>query len=578
MEGTHTIPYLQEIVMILLSVGIIVPLLARLKIPTVLGYLGVGFIAGPYGLGSLDVPWIATIAINDPARIAPLAEFGIVFLLFMIGLELSPRRLWDMRKLVFGLGTLQILACAAIIGPIAYAFGNSIAASTILAACLSLSSTAIVMQILMEKRKLATPLGRAGFSILLMQDLAVVPILILLGILGAGGEAAIGPAIALALGKSLAVILAIVMTGHFVLRPLFRIAGSTAGPEPFLAVALLVVVVTASLTGMAGLSLALGAFLAGLLLAETEYSHAIEVYIEPFKGILLGLFFMTVGMGLDPRLVSENLFWLVSSVIGLILLKAVIIAPLARMFGLGWGTAIEAGLLLGQAGEFAFVIVAGAMTLGLLPPATGQFMLIMTTLSMLATPGIAFLARNIRRNIEKRTTSTATQPETGTIPEAQGHVIIAGTGRVGRAVASILNAEAIPYLAIDSSAAVIDEKRKSGKTAYYGDASRYEFLRLFHPEKASAVVLTMDDPHATARAIETIRRHWPDLPIHARARDIRLAKILHSAGATSVVPETSEAGLRLATELLSGLGFPEDVIRIRLSSERDRLTAKMLES
>lgn len=569
MEEAHTVWYLREIVIILTIAGILVPLMNKFRVSPVLGYLIAGFAVGPYGLGSLSLPVLPYFTITNLKQVSHLAEFGVVFLLFMIGLELSPRRLWDMRKMVFGLGLLQVLLCAAVIVPIAYMFGNSLTASVILGSCLALSSTAMVMQILMDRRKLATPLGRASFSILLFQDLAVVPILILLGIFGAGTSADVGDAILGALVKSVSVVAIILVGGYYALRPLFRIAGSVSGPEPFMAVTLLTIIVAAALTGMAGLSMALGAFLAGILLAETEYRHSIEVYIEPFKGLLLGIFFMTVGMGLDPRLVAENYFWLCGSVFGLIIIKAAVIAPLARLFGLGWGTALEAGLLLGQAGEFAFVIVGSAMAFGLLSAETGQFMLIVTGLSMALTPALSYLARKVRLYLDKKN-SDIREASVEDIPEMQDHVIIAGVGRVGRSIMRVLEAESIPFLSIDNNTAVVDEKMKSGKEVFYGDASRHDLLKIFHPEKATAIVLTMEDARAASRAIAIIRQYWPELPVFARARDMRIARILHKAGASTVVAETVETSLQLTGHLLKGIGVDGDVILRRLDIERDR--------
>jgi monovalent cation:proton antiporter-2 (CPA2) family protein len=571
MEHSQAIPYLREIVIILAAAGVLVPLFHRLHISPVLGYLIAGFAVGPYGLGSITQPqldFLSHVTIRSPEDVARLGEFGVVFLLFMIGLELSPARLMSMRKLVFGLGSLQVLFTAAIIGPVAYLFGNSLAASVVLAFCLALSSTAVVMQILMDRRKLGTPLGRACFSILLLQDLAVVPILILLGIFAGGATGEIGAAVMTALLKAGAAIGIILLAGHYALSPLFRIAGSASGAEPFMAVTLLTVIVTAAITGMAGLSMALGAFLAGLLLAETEYRHAIEVYMEPFKGLLLGLFFMTVGMGMDPSMVKENVTWLCLSVVGLMMIKAGVIAPFARLFGLTWGHALEAGLLLGQAGEFAFVIVGSAMTLKLLPAETGQFMLIVTSLSMMLTPLTAYGARKVRLYVDRRN-SGISETAPSEIPELHGHVIVAGVGRVGRSIARVLDAEAIPYVSIDNNTAVVAEKRKAGKEVFYGDASRYELLKQFAPEKAAAIVLTMDDARDAATAIENIRRYWPDVPVFARARDKRVARLLHKAGAAGVVAETVETSLHLIGYLLKGVGVDADVILRRLEMERD---------
>lgn len=569
MEHFYPISYIREIIIILVAVGVVVPLFRRLGINSVLGYLLAGFIVGPYGLGSLPFSYLKNITINNLDQVRHIAEFGIVFLLFMIGLELSPRRLWDMRTQVFGLGLLQVVLTALIIAPVAFAFGNSLSASIVLGAGFALSSTAIVMQILIERGKMATQLGRTSFSILLFQDLAVVPVLILLGIIGAGAAQDIGAAILIALVKSIAVVILIGFIGYFMLRPLFRIAGSSSSTEPFMAVTLLVILVTATATGYAGLSMALGAFLAGLMLAETEYQHSIEVYIEPFKGIFLGVFFMTVGMGLDPSQVMENLFWLGAAVVGLVLLKAMVIAPLARLFGLTWGVAIETGLLLGQSGEFCFVIVGAAMLSKILPQDVGQFMLIVTTLSMVATPGVYYLARKMRIYLEKRASgiSVARQAD---IPDMSGHVIIAGAGRVGRSVARVLEAEKIPYIMIDSDTSVVEGRRKESQEIFYGDVSRYEFLKIFHLESAAALVLSMDDARAASKTISLALKYWRGLPIFARARDMRVARVLHKAGATNVVAETHEASLKLTQHLLNGLGVEQDVIFRRLEAERDR--------
>ncbi|MCK5556350.1 MAG: NAD-binding protein, partial [Alphaproteobacteria bacterium] len=295
----------------------------------------------------------------------------------------------------------------------------------------------------------------------------------------------------------------------------------------------------------------------------------IEVNIEPFKGLLLGLFFMTVGMELDPRLVEENIFQIFFFVFGLALTKAAVITSLARFFGFPRGVALEAGLLLGQAGEFAFVIVGGAMATGLLSPATGQLALIVTSLSMMLTPGMACLARRIRAYQEKREGVSSEKTGLVDVPDLQGHIIVAGLGRVGRTVTRVLDAESIPYIAIDNDAAVVEEKRKAGKVVFYGDASRHELLRMFHPEKARAIVLTMDDGYAAERAIKNICRFWPDILIFTRALDIRVARRLHKVGASVVIAETVETSLQLAGCLLKGLGIEEEIILNRLNIERE---------
>ena len=580
MEELHAIPYLKEIMIILIAAGILVPLFNRFKLSPVLGYLAVGFIVGPFGLGafSSEYNFLGYLTISNPSDVSHLAEFGIVFLMFMIGLELSPRRLWAMRRMVFGLGMLQVvLSICVIVAAAVLLFNKNIAAAVVIGSCMALSSTAIVMQILTDRHLITTPVGRACFSILLFQDIAVVPILILIGLLGAGASGGIGVTILLALGKGIAAIIALLLIGHFLLRPIFRLAGSAKGAEPFMAVTFLTVIVAATVTGQAGLSMALGAFLGGLLLAETEYRHSIEVYIEPFKGLLLGLFFMTVGMGIDPGVIRLDASWIVFSVIGLIALKAAIIAGLGRLFGLSRGTAVEAGLLLGQAGEFAFVIIGTAIATKIVTMPFGQFLMVVTGMSMVVTPLVALLAKKVGPMLDRRKSDLLPDaPEA--IPEMHGHILIAGFGRVGRAVAGVLEAETIPYLALDTSTEIITQQRKAGQSIIYGDASRHDFLKHCHPEHARGMLITMGDTRSAAKIIENVRRHWPDLPVFTRARDLVAAKELHQAGSTVVVAETIEASLQLASSLLRGIGSKEEIVLRRLELSRQYAMSRIHET
>ncbi len=566
----HGIPYLREIVIFLIAAGVIVPLFHRFRVSPVLGYLIVGGIIGPFGLGLFaeDIPLLSHVVISDLAGVQSLAELGVIFLLFMIGLELSLDRLWAMRRLVFGLGSLQIVITGTIIGLIAWEFGNSIPASIVLGACLALSSTAIVMQLLMQSRRLGTPLGRSSFSILLMQDLAVVPILFIVGVLGAKAQANAGLELVLALGKAILVIGGIYLAGRLILRPILHLVARTRSPEMFMAAILLTVIGTAAITGLAGLSMALGAFLAGLLLAETEYRHEIEVDIEPFKGLMLGLFFMSVGMGIDWRVVAQEPFWIAAAVIGLFLLKSTITSLLCLAFGLPRHTSIEAGLLLGQGGEFAFIVVGLAMSLALLPADVGQFMLIVAGLTMLITPLVAAAAQRLALSMENRAVTRANEGDLEAIAGIEGHVVLAGFGRVGRTMASILEAEAIPFIALDTDAVGVAKARSQNMPVFYGDASRLEMLNRAGLDRAQAVVITMDSPAAAEKIVREIRQTWPAIPIHARARDGEHAARLMAAGATGVVPEAIEASLQLAGRVLAGTGASDEVVRRRLDMQR----------
>lgn len=569
MDEHSSIPYLREAVIFLVAAGVVVPVFHRLRVSPVLGYLVAGGVIGPYGLGLWigDMPILSYAVIHDIEGVQALAELGVVFLMFMIGLELSLDRLWAMRRLVFGLGSLQILVTGTILGTLALAFGNPPAVALVLGACLALSSTAIVMQLLMQSHRLGTPVGRTSFAVLLMQDLAVVPILFVVGILGTRTDGFPALDLVLALGKAALAIAVIYTVGRLALRPALHVVAQTRSPEMFTAAILLTVIGIAAITGMAGLSMATGAFLAGLLLAETEYRHEIEVDIEPFKGLMLGLFFVSVGMGIDWRIIAAEPLWILASVVGLYAIKATVASVLCRLFGLARHGAVEAGLLLGQGGEFAFIVLALAARTELVAPDIEQFMLIVTGLTMFATPLVAVGADRLARILER---SEAAVPEDGLdeIGEIEGHVVLAGFGRVGRTLADTLHAEAIPYVALDADPVCVAAARRQGLPVFFGDASRLEMLKRAGLDACQAVVITMNAPEAAERIIREIRRRWPLVPIYARASDSAHAARLHAAGATVAMPETVEASLQLAGRVLDGLGIGEDVVRRRLEAQR----------
>ncbi len=575
MEHGTAIPHFRELVVFLATAGIVVPVFQRLRLSPVLGFLCVGMLIGPYGvtLFAEDLPWLAAITISDLAGVRVLAEFGVVFLLFMIGLEMSIGRLWQMRRLVFGLGLAQVLLAAAAIAGIAALLGSSAPAAIVIGACLSLSSTAIVMQLLIERRRAATPVGRTSFAVLLMQDFAVVPILFMIGALARfelGSDNLLWQ-----LGRTLliaaATIAAIVLLGRRLLGPLFRSVGAARSPELFMALTLLVVIGMAAATGAAGLSMALGAFLAGLLLAESEYRHAVEVSIEPFKGLLLGLFFMSVGMGIDIRIGALEAAGILLAVAGLFAVKALILGALVLAFRQSRATALETALLLGQGGEFAFVAVGQAQALGLLDAGPSQFLLLVVSLSMLATPFIASRAQDLARRMEGRRAATDHGVETAEPHE--GHVLISGFGRVGKIVARLLDAEAIPWLALDFNSVNVAEQRHLNRPVHFGDGSRIELLERLDAGKALALVVTLDDPVATGHLVAEAHRRWPTLPIYARARDRFHAVDLRKLGAAGVVAEAIEASLQLGGLALNAAGLPEDAVFERLERQRVELGA-----
>lgn len=560
---------LREVIVFLVAAGVVVPLIHRLKVSPVLGFLAVGLVIGPHGLARFTdaAPWLGYAVIDDLEGVRALAEIGVMFLLFMIGLELSLDRLWAMRRLVFGLGGAQVVVTGAVIAVIASLFDNTLPVAMVIGGAFALSSTAIVMQLLAENRRLGTATGRTSFAILLFQDLAVLPILLLVAAFAAQSDRPVVLAFGLAIGQAVIAVAVILVIGRLVIRPLFRFIGSTASREMFLALVLLVIVGTALSTQQAGLSLALGAFLAGLLLAETEYRYAIEVDIEPFKGLLLGLFFVSVGMSIDLAQVAANPLWLIASVFGLFLVKGPIIFALARLFGEPRSVALEAALLLGQGGEFAFVIIGMAAGLALIPGDTVQFMLIVAGLTMIATPPVAHAARRLARTVAAREAAQG-HPDADLPTGLNGHVIVVGYGRVGRMLGSLLDAQELTHVALDTDADLVARFRGSGASVFYGDASRPDMLRKVGVDQATALVVTMDNPSIAERVVAAARQHWPNLVIYARARDAAHASRLIAQGASHAIPETTEASLQLSEMVLMGAGVPDDAARHIIEARR----------
>ena len=571
MDAHGNFPFLKETILFLALSGVLMPLLSRLRINPVLGFLSVGVLLGPYGLASLAGTWpvLSWFTFARPEDVEFLAELGVIFLMFMIGLEMSVERLWSMRRLVFGLGGLQVGLSAAAVGALALWFGNSIEAAVILGVVLAFSSTAIVMQLLIQRRELGTPLGQSTFAILLFQDLAVVPLLVLISILGASsGEGSFASLLGSAVVKGVLTVVLIYLIGRRVVRPLFHQITVEKQPDTFTALTLLTTLGVAALTWYAGLSMALGALLAGLIIAETEFRHEVEITIEPFKGLLMGLFFMSVGMGIDLRALLAEPLWIPLSVVGLLAMKALIIFVLLRVFGLSWGRSAEGGLLLGQGGEFAFIVIGMALALGLLERQVGQFMLIVVGVSMLVAPVVARLGQSLGDNIDRRAAPPA--PEDMEVGELGGHVIIAGYGRVGQMVGQMLAEQGVAFVAIENDAQLIAHQRKAGVPLVFGDASRPELLRKLRIDQARAVVLTMDHTAAAIHAVQGIRRLMPMMRIIARARDEKHALLLREAGASVVVPETLESSLKLTGWVLETLGVPPDAAMRLLEQERER--------
>jgi CPA2 family monovalent cation:H+ antiporter-2 len=573
----HPLPFLREILLFLSLAGILIPLLQRLRINQVLGFLAAGTLFGPFGLGRLarDVPIFAWFTFPNNENVSMLAELGVLFLMFMIGLELSAARLWAMRRWVFGAGLAQVLLCALLLGGAVWILlGQSMETALVLGLVLSLSSTAVVMQLLSERQATATPLGQAAFAMLMLQDLAVVPILILIGALGGhaagdGAELNVPMLAFLAMAKAALAIALIYLVGGRVIHPLFRAFARHRQPDVFMALILLSTFGIAGLSAMAGLSMALGALIAGLLLAETEFKHEVELMVEPFKGLLMGLFFMSVGMGMDPLQIVQAPLWLAAAVALLVCVKGGVIAPVLRLGGLSWGRAVEGALLLGQGGEFAFIVIGYAISYKLLAPGLGGRVMLAVGLSLFLTPLLARIGRGIGERAENRTREDAAQEVDPAMESARGRVIIAGFGRVGQQLAKLLRAQGIPYIAFENNAKLASNMHARGAPVFFGNASRTELLRQVHAGDAPAIVLTMDHPAAALHAVRGIRREFPDVRLFARSRDETHARALKLAGATVVVPETLEASLQLSAFVLEAMGLDERVVDKLVDRERD---------
>jgi CPA2 family monovalent cation:H+ antiporter-2 len=557
--------------LVLGTAGVVVPVVRHLGISPVLGYLAAGALIGPLGLGSLKYEWplLRWLTIRDAQNVAGIADFGVVFLLFLIGLELSLQRLSTMRRLVFGLGGLQVVATTAVLCTILLLVGAAPAASVVLALCLALSSTAIVLEVLSQHRRLSTTTGRAAFSVLLAQDLAVIPLFLIIASLAAAdtatGAAAILSGIASALLQAALALLVIVVTGRYLLRPFLRLVASTGASELFIATTLFVVVGSGVAAAVAGLSMALGAFVAGLMLADTEFRKHIEAIIEPFKALLLGMFFFTVGMRLDVRAVLSHPLEIGVAVAGLIALKTLIVFLLMRAFRLSRAVACEVSPILGPGGEFAFVGIGLASAVHILSPALAGFALAVTALSMALIPALYHLGRRAAGHTAEPVPADLAMP----LLHEHDHTIVVGYGRVGRIVTDMLARHGQPYIATDSDVASVADERRRGRPVYFGDATEPGYLKLCGLDRAKALVLTIHDQKAINSIVEQVRAEYPDLAIVARARDSEHARHLYAIGVTDAVPETIEASLQLSEAALVGIGVATGPVIASIHERRD---------
>ena len=550
--------FLFEIVLLLTAAIIAVVLFERMRVSPMLGYLAGGMIIGPSGLA----------LVSDVETIRVVGEFGVVMLLFSIGLELSFRRLKLMRWEVFGLGGAQFVITGLIIAGAAWGLGATPKAAFVIGAGLALSSTAVVLQLLSERGEVATKLGRVGFSVLLLQDLAVIPLLAVVPILGEAARDTDWTQVGLAIGKAALALTLIMVAGRLVLQPIYRTIARDHGHEIFIALTLLAVLGTGWATEQAGLSLTLGAFLAGLLLAETEFRHQIEADIKPFQGLLMGLFFMAIGMQVDLAAAVRN-WWLVAALaVGLIVLKTLILYLLCRvLMKLPVFLSLRVGMTLAQGGEFGFILIGAAALIGFIPEPMKQVCLIVISISMIATPFLAVASKALADRFERFTPVGLAALEQDNIDLAR-HVVIAGFGRVGRIVARLLEARRIPYVAIDSNAANVLDGRSRGLPVYFGHAAQRDLLWSVGIDRASALVITMGEARTALELVAMLKHRLPELPIIARARDSDNARDLLDLGADIAVPETLEASLVLGAAALKQHDIGDSEIEAALNELR----------
>ena len=560
---------LSDALVILGAAGIVIPAFARIRISPVIGFILIGILVGPSGLGGMTGrwPWLGHLTISNPEAIAPFAELGIILLLFSIGLELSFRRLWGMRRLVFGVGAAELLLAAALIGVAIHLSGLPWLAAFALGVALALSSTAVVLPLVGT----ATPVGRAAFAMLLFEDLALVPIIFALGAVGPNA-AGVGGLLRI-LGFGMLVVAAMLLVGRFLLPRLFAQAARTKSPELFLSASLLVVIAASLATAAVGLSPIVGALIAGVLIAETEYHGEVEAMTAPFRGLGLGIFLITVGMSLDLRFILSSWGELLVALLGVMLVKTIVTALLLRLGGKRRAVAAEASLLMASPSETTLVVLGAASAAGLIGADTAAFWQIVTAMGLTVTPLLAQLGSLAARRIERRGEA---DPQ-GLAPTSEApRAVIIGFGRVGRLVAEMLAVHDRPYVAVDSDVDMVKAARAEGFPLIFGDASRPEFVDRLNLGHASALILTMDDPVQVVRLVKRVRAWCPELTIVARARDPRHAAELYRAGATDAVPETLESSLQLSEAVLVDLGMAMGPVIASIHEKRAELRQQIM--
>jgi CPA2 family monovalent cation:H+ antiporter-2 len=562
---------LSDALVILGAAGIVIPAFARIRISPVIGFILIGILVGPSGLGGMtgERPWLNYLTISNPHAIEPFAEFGIILLLFSIGLELSFRRLWGMRRLVFGVGAAELFVSAALIGFGVHFTGESWGGALALGLALALSSTAIVLPLVGTE----SPVGRSALAMLLFEDLAIVPIIFLLGALAPHAANAGFGGLANTLLLGALVVLAMLVLGRFLLPRLFAQAARTKSPELFLSASLLVVIVASLATGAVGLSPIMGALLAGILIAETDYQSEVEVMTAPFRGLGLGVFLITIGMSVDLAVIVADWPSLLAAVAAVVVLKALVTAALLRIEGARGAVAAETGVLMSSPSETTLIVLGAASAAQLIDAQSAAFWQIVTAIGLTITPLLAQLGRLAGRRVEMRADDIPPIAPGETAPAA----VVIGFGRVGRLVAEMLAAHGRSYVAVDSNVDTVAAAREEGFPILFGDVSRPELVDRLNLGHASALILTMDNPVLTVRLVTKVRAWCPNLTIVARARDARHAAELYRAGATDAVPETLESSLQLSEAVLVDLGIAMGPVIASIHEKRAELRKEIMQ-
>ncbi|WP_028970629.1 cation:proton antiporter domain-containing protein [Sphingomonas sp. URHD0057] len=570
MNGEFATSGFSDALVILGAAGIVIPAFARFRISPIIGFILIGMLVGPHGLGALSAanPWLHYVTISNPHAIEPFAELGIVLLLFSIGLELSFRRLWGMRGLVFGAGAAELLGSAIILGGGLYVTGQNIAGAIGLGLALALSSTAIVIPLVGTHSRV----GRSALAMLLFEDLALVPIVFLLGAMAPQAGAGVGSLLTtLTIGVVTAA--GMLVIGRILLPRLFAQAARTKSPELFLSACLLVVIVASLVTSAIGFSAVLGALIAGMVIAETDYRGEIEVITAPFRGLGLGIFLITVGMSVDFDILLGQWQMLLAALFAVLLIKALVTAALLKLGGERMAVAAEAGVLMSSPSETTLIVLGSAAAAQLITAETAAFWQIVTALGLTVTPLLARLGRGVGSRFAGQ--AMANQMDATLDGAAPGQVVILGFGRVGKMVADMLDMHAKDYLAIDSDTDAVAASRKEGYDVLFGDVSRPELIEQLREREPSALILTMDNPVLVNRLAKSLRNAFPDLPIVARARDTAHAAELYKAGASDAVPETLEASLQLSEAVLVDLGVAMGPVIASIHEKRDELRAEI---